>query len=300
VAIYEMTNWVEGETTNTQILNTYIPAWDANGNIIALINAADKTVAARYEYGVFGELLRASGPMAQKNPLRFSTKFQDNETGLLYYGYRYYNPETGRWPSRDPIGEKGGLNLYGFCGNNPLMDFDPDGRYDVKFITLPPVDLGKTEFDPVIKVTAVKVNFCCCSLVSATWAANTHVLINISANVPGVGAHEAVHAITDDAVAAKALPVAIIYLQSICTKKGFLSEVFTGPDWTQSSCMSKMRSEADAAASYINDLANGMLQDKAHSFIGAYGNTWNPNGIALYDVWFKSWLAGQFNGGKYW
>jgi hypothetical protein len=35
-----------------------------------------------------------------------------------YYGYRYYDPETGRWPSRDPIGERGGINLYGFVGND--------------------------------------------------------------------------------------------------------------------------------------------------------------------------------------
>ena len=39
--------------------------------------------------GPFGELLRATGPMAKANPFRFSTKYQDDETDLLYYGYRY-------------------------------------------------------------------------------------------------------------------------------------------------------------------------------------------------------------------
>ena len=39
--------------------------------------------------GPFGEVLRATGPMATANPFRFSTKYQDDETGLLYYGYRY-------------------------------------------------------------------------------------------------------------------------------------------------------------------------------------------------------------------
>jgi RHS repeat-associated protein len=57
--------------------------------------------------GPFGELIRATGPAAKLNPLRFSTKFTDDEIGLLYYGYRYYNPSTGRWPSRDPKGELG-------------------------------------------------------------------------------------------------------------------------------------------------------------------------------------------------
>jgi len=46
-----------------------------------------------------------------------------------YEALAFYNPQTGRWLSRDPIGEIGGLNLYGFVGNDPLMRADPDGRY---------------------------------------------------------------------------------------------------------------------------------------------------------------------------
>src|SRR5690242_6992058 len=46
------------------------------------------------------------GTMAKKMPLRFSTKYTDNESGLIYYGYRYYNPSTGRWVSRDPLYER--------------------------------------------------------------------------------------------------------------------------------------------------------------------------------------------------
>ena len=52
------------------------------------------------------------------NPFRFSTKYYDPETGLYYYGFRYYDPVTGRWKSQDPIGEYGGLNLYGFVEND--------------------------------------------------------------------------------------------------------------------------------------------------------------------------------------
>jgi len=55
--------------------------------------------------------------MAKPNPFRFSTKYQDDETDLLYYGHRYYNASTGRWPNRDPIEEQGGLNVYGFVRN---------------------------------------------------------------------------------------------------------------------------------------------------------------------------------------
>ena len=47
---------------------------------------------------------------------------------LIYYGYRYYDPVTGRWPSRDPIGEKGGINLYGFIGNDGVNKWDMLGH----------------------------------------------------------------------------------------------------------------------------------------------------------------------------
>jgi RHS repeat-associated protein len=62
--------------------------------------------------------------MAKLNPFRFSTKYQDDETDFLYYGYRYYNPSTGRWLSRDLIGENGGLNLYCFIGNDSIGKAD--------------------------------------------------------------------------------------------------------------------------------------------------------------------------------
>lgn len=79
--------------------------------------------------GPFGKLLRATGPMAKANPFRFSTKFQDDETDMLYYGYRYYNASTGGWLSRDPIQERGGRNLYGFVYNNPIGRIDRLGLF---------------------------------------------------------------------------------------------------------------------------------------------------------------------------
>jgi len=82
---------------------TYFYCYDGNGNVVALLNASTQAVAAKYEYGPFGEVIRATGPMAKLNPFRFSTKFDDDESDLLYYGYRFYNPSTGRWLSRDPM-----------------------------------------------------------------------------------------------------------------------------------------------------------------------------------------------------
>jgi RHS repeat-associated protein len=102
----------------------YFAQSDGNGNVMALIAASDGSVAARYDYGPFGEPLLAVGEIAHQNPIRFSSKFTDVETGLFYYGYRYYSPSMGRFLNRDPIEEEGGLNLYGFVGNDPLNRWD--------------------------------------------------------------------------------------------------------------------------------------------------------------------------------
>lgn len=50
--------------------------------------------------------------------------YDETASGMLFYGFRYYDPETGRWLSRDPIGERGGLNLYAFVGNDPVGFID--------------------------------------------------------------------------------------------------------------------------------------------------------------------------------
>jgi RHS repeat-associated protein len=91
---------------------------------------------AQYEYGPFGELLRATGHLAQNFNYQFSTKYQDWETGLFYYGYRYYSPTTGRWPNRDPIAELGGVNLYGFVGNDSINAIDYGGLLSLREILL--------------------------------------------------------------------------------------------------------------------------------------------------------------------
>jgi RHS repeat-associated protein len=65
--------------------------------------------------------------MAEKNPFRFSTKFTDNESGLVYYGYRYYSATTGKWLNRDPLEESGGLNLFAFVANSSPNHVDPFG-----------------------------------------------------------------------------------------------------------------------------------------------------------------------------
>ncbi len=104
-----------------------IPAYDGTGNILAYVDTADGKKVADYEYGPFGELLRESGPLAKAHPHRWSSKYTDEETGFSYYGYRYYVPSAGRWLSKDPIGERGGLGLYGSILNDPNHWIDRNG-----------------------------------------------------------------------------------------------------------------------------------------------------------------------------
>jgi RHS repeat-associated protein len=82
--------------------------------------------------GPFGEVIRATGPMSKANPFRFSTKYQDDETDLLYYGYRYYSASTGRWSGRDPIEERGGMALYALLNNDPIGMLDVLGLLHAK------------------------------------------------------------------------------------------------------------------------------------------------------------------------
>ena len=79
------------------------------------------------ETSPYAAVVASSGPMAKSNPFRFSTKWWDDETGLGWWGYRWYSPEVGKWLSRDSIGERGGHNLYGFVGNDPVRVIDSLG-----------------------------------------------------------------------------------------------------------------------------------------------------------------------------
>ena len=95
--------------------------------MVALVNAANGTETARYEYGPFGEPIRVTGPAAALNPFRFSTKRTDPTTDLVLYEYRAYSPTFGRWMSRDPIGESGSEGLYAFVLNCPTSLTDSVG-----------------------------------------------------------------------------------------------------------------------------------------------------------------------------
>jgi RHS repeat-associated protein len=96
---------------------------DGVGNIASLINS-NGIMVARYSYDPYGNVLGQEGPLASANTYRFSSKEFHKTSGLYYYGYRFYHPNLQRWLNADPIGEQGGINLYGFVGNSPLNALD--------------------------------------------------------------------------------------------------------------------------------------------------------------------------------
>lgn len=105
-----------------------IPTFDGNGNVVAYTALGSGEPLAEFEYGPFGETIRSTGSLSESSSFRFSTKFADAETGMVYYGLRYYNSSTGRWLSRDPIEEQGGVNLYEFVNNAPTNFIDRFGE----------------------------------------------------------------------------------------------------------------------------------------------------------------------------
>ena len=94
---------------------------DGNKNIVGLVDET-ATKVNTYEYTPFGKLKSETETVS--NPFKFSSEYHDTETGLIYYNYRYYNPETGKWLKRDPIEEEGGINIYNFINNNPINGWD--------------------------------------------------------------------------------------------------------------------------------------------------------------------------------
>jgi RHS repeat-associated protein len=99
---------------------------DGAGNVTALMDAGQHIVA-RYLYDPFGRQLGQWGELATANRYRFSSKEVHNQSGLYYYGFRHYDPALQRWLTEDPMGERGGINLYGFVGNSPLNAVDSWG-----------------------------------------------------------------------------------------------------------------------------------------------------------------------------
>ena len=95
-----------------------------DGNASALRTVFGMEAMDRRQYDTSTTPPLPPGGLALVNPFRFSSEFHDDELGLVYYNYRYYNPQLGRWTKRDPIGETSGLNFYNFATNSIINKID--------------------------------------------------------------------------------------------------------------------------------------------------------------------------------
>ena len=119
--------WLVDSASN----KTHVHLYDRNGNVSGLVDSTTRKKSATYDYDAFGQLVVSYGEYAKNNPFTYSTKHTDFDSGLCYYGYRWYSPNHGRWTSRDPIGESGGMNMYGFVGSDGVNWIDIFGLYGI-------------------------------------------------------------------------------------------------------------------------------------------------------------------------
>lgn len=107
---------------------TYYPLTDIQGTVWGYVDS-DNSVVARWTYDAWGNVLDESVSVPALATLRY--RFQGREwsaaTGLVNFRMRWYDSDTGRWLSKDPIGLGGGLNLYAFCSENPICYLDHYG-----------------------------------------------------------------------------------------------------------------------------------------------------------------------------
>jgi RHS repeat-associated protein len=108
---------------------TYLASSEPLGDVNGLIRSSDNAIVARYAYRPWGELETDSVMVAgaRLNSLRWRGLPYDAETGLYHMRARYYDPQTRRFISEDPIALGGGINQYAFANGDPVNGADPFG-----------------------------------------------------------------------------------------------------------------------------------------------------------------------------
>jgi len=104
----------------------YYYHYNHKGDVVALTDGNGK-LAASYEYDAWGNTMTQAQKTVVDNPYRYSTKEWEGKSGLYYFGFRYYRPETGRWTQRDPVRDAESLNLCAYVRNEPVGNVHPLG-----------------------------------------------------------------------------------------------------------------------------------------------------------------------------
>jgi RHS repeat-associated protein len=160
---------------------------DGNGNITCLINASQSVVAS-YRYDPFGNTISKTGTLADGNVYRFSSKEVHVQSGMYYYGCRFYDPSLQRWITRDPFAEPGfetarrvltprlrGFlrsgefyqheNLYEALQNDPIGRTDPTGLEILHYgpgATCSPPDWGLPSCKETCEIAGMTAALFCC------------------------------------------------------------------------------------------------------------------------------------------
>ncbi len=132
--LYDLYNCLDAMTFNG---TTYTYEKDAQGDIVGLFDSSNNEVV-KYSYDSWGKLISIGGSLAdtlgRANPFRYRGYYYDSESQLYYLQSRYYNPEIGRFISKDDSGYHDASNpidsnLYAYVNNNPVINTDPNGHF---------------------------------------------------------------------------------------------------------------------------------------------------------------------------
>jgi RHS repeat-associated protein len=123
--------------------STYYLTYDQVGSLRVVADASGNVVK-RIDYDSFGNIISDTDPSFEV-PFGFAGGLHDQDTGLVRFGYRDYDPDTGRWTAKDPIFfASGDIDLYGYCLNNPINLIDPWGLFfDPAFSSSPNQEYGQ-------------------------------------------------------------------------------------------------------------------------------------------------------------
>ena len=109
---------------------TYYYITNLQGDVMSIVDGTG-AVVAEYEYDPYGNIISATGELAEVNPLRYRGYIYDQECSLYYLQSRYYDPSIGRFLNADAYASTGqgvlGHNMFAYCGNNPIVRVDPTG-----------------------------------------------------------------------------------------------------------------------------------------------------------------------------